>query len=103
MGRRLPYTPNGKIKAALRMLSMRSRERAAAMKAQNYTCQGCGAKQSRAKGKEVYVEAHHKQGILNWDELYKAIRKYLLVAPEHWEILCHPCHEKSHLTDRKGT
>ena len=94
MTKKLPYTPNSKIKAALRQLSLRSRERAAALKRDNYTCQSCGAKQSRAKGKEVYVEVHHKEGVLNWDELFKVMRKYLLCDPKYLETLCKDCHKK---------
>ena len=61
MGKRLLITPNSKIKASLRQLFLRSRERAAAIKRDGYTCQVCGAKQSRAQGREVYVEVHHKR------------------------------------------
>ena len=75
------------------MLWLRSRERAAALKRDGYTCQKCGAKQSRAKGKKVYVEVHHKENILNWDALYKAIRKDLLCSPGHLETLCKKCHK----------
>lgn len=94
MGKRLEYTPNSKIKAALRMLFLRSRERNTALKRDKYTCQTCGAKQSRASGREVYVEVHHKSGVLNWNELYKAIREYLLCHPDHLEVLCKECHER---------
>ena len=95
MGKKLPYTPNNKIKSALRMLFLRSRERAARLKADKYICQGCGVKQSRAKGKEVYVEVHHKENILNWDEIYKAVREYLLCDPKKMETLCKDCHKKT--------
>ena len=94
MGKRLPYTPNSRIRAALRKLFLRSRERAAALKRDKYTCHKCGKKQSRAKGREVYVEVHHKEGILNWDLLFEAVRKYLLCNPELLETLCVDCHEK---------
>ena len=94
MGAKLPYTPNSKIKAALRQLSLRCRERQAAMKSARYTCQQCGVKRSVAKGREVKVEAHHRAGICNWQEIYAAIRENLLPPPESWEILCAACHEK---------
>jgi len=94
MGKRLPYTPNSKIKSALRMLFLRSRERGAAIKRDKYTCQKCGAKQSRDAGKEVFVEVHHKEGVLNWLALYGAVRKYLLCEPSRMETLCEKCHEK---------
>ena len=89
------FTPNSQIRAALRRLFLRSRERAAALKRDRYTCQDCGAKQSRAKGKEVYVQVHHKGGgILNWDELFKAVRKYLLCNSDELETVCKECHKK---------
>lgn len=92
MPKKLPYTPNSRIKSALRKLWLVSRERQAAIKRDGYSCQRCGAKQSRAKGREVYVEVHHKHGILNWDELYAAIRKHLLCDPKEMETLCVDCH-----------
>ena len=76
----------------MRQLWLRSRERAAALKRDGYTCQKCGGKQSRAKGKEFYVEVHHKEGICNWDELCNAVYRYLLCDPEHLETLCKECH-----------
>ena len=95
MGKRVEYTPRSKIKAALRQLTLRSRERAAAMKRDKYTCVLCGKKQTKPKDKTkwIIVEAHHKKGILNWEEIYVAIYKYLLVSPEHWECLCKECHD----------
>ena len=90
--KRLPYTPNSRIRSALRQLFLRSRERAAALKRDKYTCTKCKLKQSRAKGKEVYVEVHHEEGILNWDALFKAVRKYLLCDPSKLKVLCEECH-----------
>ena len=60
----------------------------------DYTCQCCGKKQSKAKGKEFKVEVHHRHGVLNWAEIYEVIRKYLLTEPEHLETLCKSCHKK---------
>ena len=100
MGKRLPYTPNSKIKSALRQLFLRSRERASALKRDEYTCQQCGAKQSRKKGMEVKVEVHHKEGVLNWDELYGVIREYLLCNPEGLETLCKSCHKHESANQR---
>lgn len=94
MGKKLKHTPNSKIKAALRMLWLRSRERGEAIKRDKYTCQRCGAKQSKAKGKEVKVECHHSDGVVNWDEIYKVIRKHLLCDPEKIETLCKKCHKE---------
>lgn len=94
MAKRLLYTPNSKIKAALRQLWLRSRERAKRLKEDKYTCCRCGKKQSRAKGKEFKVEVHHRHGVENWNEIYKAIRKYLLVESKDLETLCKECHKK---------
>ena len=63
------------------------------MKRDKYTCQKCGAKQSRAKGREVYVQIHHKEGICNWDALFLAVRTYLLCHPIEMVTLCEGCHE----------
>ena len=93
MGRKLLYTPNSRIKSALRQLWLRSRERAAALKRDKYTC-ACGKKQSRAKGKEVFVEVHHQAGILNWSDVYEFLRVGLLCGPEKLETMCVECHEK---------
>jgi len=93
VGKRLPYTPNSQIKSALRRLWLRSRERASAIKRDKYTCQRCHRKQSVAKGKEFKVEVHHKSGIENWQELYKAIRQHLLTNPDDLETLCPECHK----------
>jgi len=99
--KKLPHTTNSNIKAALRRLSLQSRERAARLKQDNYTCQVCGIKQSKAKGKEVYVEVHHRKGVLNWDAIYKVIRKYLLCSPEHLITLCKPCHDRSEVENER--
>lgn len=96
MGKKLPNTPRSRVRAALRQLSLRSRERAKAMKDSGYKCQKCGVKQSRAKGKEVYVEAHHREGIVDWEKVIDLIYDMILVNPDKWEILCKDCHKKEH-------
>lgn len=101
MGNKKPYTPNSRLKAALHRLFLRSRERALRLKQDKYTCQRCGVKQSRASGKEVYVEVHHRHGVLNWVKIYNCIREYLLVSPDKLETLCHDCHHKEH-EDKEG-
>ena len=93
-------TPKSQIKSALRQLWLRSRERGAAVKRDGNTCTKCGAKNSRAKDKEVYVEVHHLDGISNWDEIYEAIYKNLLVDPDKLVCLCKTCHnEEKHYGD----
>jgi len=94
MGKRLPNTPRSKVKAALRRLWLRSRERASALKRDKYTCK-CGKKQSKAKGKEVYVEVHHKEGI-DWETLIDLVYERLLVNPEKLETTCNECHLQLH-------
>jgi len=98
VGKRLPYTPNSQIKSALRRLWLRSRERASAIKRDKYTCQRCHRKQSVAKGKEFKVEVHHNINSvdINWEELYKVVRKYLLVDPKKLTTLCKECHDEEH-------
>ena len=89
-----PITPRSQVRAALRRLWLRSRDRAAAIKRDKYTCQRCGAKQSKAKGKEVYVEVHHTAGIGNWDTVIDAVCAEILCPSEKLETLCKECHDK---------
>jgi predicted HNH restriction endonuclease len=90
---RKPVTPACQIRSALRRLFLRSRERAAVLKRDGYTCRACGTKQSRSKGREVYVEVHHLAGIENWPELIEAVRRYLLCGPDDMLCLCNECHK----------
>jgi predicted HNH restriction endonuclease len=96
MAKRLPTTPRSKVRAAIRQLWLRSRERAAALKREQYTCQKCGIKQSRAKGKEQKVEVHHQQGIANWEAVIDFIFSQILCDPSRLDVLCPACHEKEH-------
>lgn len=98
MGIKKPYTPSSQIRTALRRLWLRSRERQAALKRDKYTCK-CGAKQSKAKGREVAVEVHHIDGIVNWAEIESTIRMFLLVHPDYLKTLCKDCHKKIHSED----
>jgi hypothetical protein len=95
MGKRLPYTPNSKIKAALRKLWLMSREHQAALKRDNYSCVKCHAKKSVARGREVKVEVHHKNGVPNWQAMYDVIREHLLCHEDELETLCKPCHKST--------
>ena len=96
MGKRMPHTPSSQIRTAMRKLWLRSRERQAAIKRDKYTCRCCGAKQSKAKGREVAVEVHHVFGNINMAEIEATIRMFLLVDPEYLRTLCKSCHEKEH-------
>ena len=94
MGKRSEGTPRSKVRSAIRQLFLRSRERAACLKAAGYTCAACGVKQSRKKGAEVYVEVHHRSGIGNWEAVIDAIYKDILCHPDLMEVLCKACHSK---------
>lgn len=94
MGKKVPYTPRSIIKNALRKLWMWSRERSAAIKREGNTCQKCGKKGSKAKGREVVIEVHHKEGVQNWDALIDAVYEHLLCPPKKLIVLCKECHDK---------
>jgi len=94
MGKRLPNTPRSKVRSALRQLWLRSRERAAALRRDNYTCRFCGRKQSKAKGKEQKIEVHHREGIDNWEKVIDLVFAELLCSPEYLETTCPECHDE---------
>ena len=102
MGRRNPNTTTSQIKSALRKLWLRSRERAATLRRDGYCCQTCGVKQSRAKGREVFIEVNHKRSI-RWKEIIEFIRAELLCEPEHLETLCKDCHAEITKEQREMT
>ncbi len=92
--KRKPVTPRSQVRSALRRLWLRSRERAEALKRDHYTCQDCGKKQSRAKGREFSVEVHHLDGHVDWEKIIDYVRRHLLVEVKALETLCKDCHEK---------
>ncbi len=94
MGKRLLYTPRSRVRSSLRQLWLRSRERASAIKRDQYTCQSCGRKQSKAKGREFDVQVHHRAGIGNWEQVIDIVYQGILVNPEGLETLCEECHNK---------
>jgi hypothetical protein len=90
-----PITPKSRIRSAIRKLFMTSRERAAVLKAANYSCECCGVKKSVAKGKEVKVEVHHRSGIDNWRTIIESVQAQVLNADD-MEVLCEGCHDTRH-------
>ena len=95
-------TPRYKVRSALRMLWLRSRERAMALKEADYRCQVCGVKRSTAKGKEMKVECHHKAGSMEWEKLIDLVYERLLCGPEELTILCESCHQQFHKPGAEG-
>jgi 5-methylcytosine-specific restriction endonuclease McrA len=100
MGKKLPYTPASRIMSWIRRGWTQSRERAKVMKEARYTCCKCNAKQSRAKGKEVYVEVHHVNKI-NREKIVKVIREEMLDVEQI--VLCHACHKAETEKERAKT
>lgn len=93
MGKRLPYTPRSQVRASLRRLWLRSRERQAALHRDGYRCQHCHRKQSRAIGHELKVEVHHLNGI-EWERAIDAVYEYLLCHPDKLITHCPQCHDE---------
>ncbi len=88
-----PDTPRSRVRSALRLLWLRSRERAEAIRIAERCCVDCGVKQSVAKGKEVRLEVHHEPPI-DWDGIIDLIFERILKAPQ--VPLCLDCHKAKH-------
>ena len=91
-------TPHSRIRSALRALWLWSNERNAAVKREANTCQCCGKKGSAAKGREVKIEVHHLDGVVNWQHLIEEIQRHLLCDPASLAVLCTDCHKQVHET-----
>ena len=98
--RRLPTTPRSKVRQALRQCWLRSRERLAALKRDQYTCQKCHRKQSVAKGREFQVQVHHLKGNPGWELIIDLVFQHLLVEPSELITLCKECHVKEHTSTK---
>lgn len=97
MGKKTLHTPRSRVRAALRALWLRSRERSAALKRENYCCEECGVKQSTAKGREVKLEVHHlRKGGIEWEQMIDCVYRHLLCDPKELMVLCKSCHCESH-------
>jgi 5-methylcytosine-specific restriction endonuclease McrA len=95
-------TPKGRIVSLLRRLWLYSPERRAAIKREDNTCEECGKKGSKAKGREVVIHAHHlREGGINWNHIEEVIRIQLLCDPSEIAILCKYCHELLHQEEEK--
>jgi len=99
MPKRLPSTPKSRVRSALRALWLRSRERSAALKRESNTCERCGRKASRAKGKEVSVVVHHRD-MIDWEEIIELIFARILCDPSRLEVLCVECHDLEHSEEK---
>lgn len=62
-------------------------------KRDNYTCQNCGDKNYKGRGKTIRIEAHH---IKNWSD-YKDLR----LDPDNIITLCYNCHKQVHSIKNK--
>lgn len=93
--RKKPSTPRSRVKNAIRMVWLRSRERAAAIKLANNSCAICFRKGSKAQGREVLINVHHKDGI-DWDGIVDIIFLRVLQKPENYTVVCKECHDKLH-------
>lgn len=96
MGRKLLTTPRSRVKACLHRLWLSSRERSSALKREEYCCEECGIKQSKAKGREVAIEVHHIEENMKWDRMINFIFETLLVDPSKLKVLCKDCHKDHH-------
>jgi len=93
--RRTESTPRSRVKNALRLLWLHSRERAKVIKEYRNTCAECGVKGSKAKGRVVKIEVHHDPPIGDkWEKVIDLIFEEILNAPQY--PLCKECHEKRH-------
>jgi len=91
-------TPRSTVRAGMRRMWLRSRERGTAMKLAGRACACCGAKQIVATP-DVRLEVHHKRGI-DWEAMIDMYFERVLQRPEDYTVLCKECHKDEHT---KGT
>jgi len=93
------------IKAYLRQLFLKSRERSNVCKRDAYTCQKCGKKQSKKKGCEVKINVDHVKGIDVWEEICNLIYDKLLCSAhlEDLQVLCTDCHAIKTAEERQAS
>lgn len=73
---------------------MTCRERSGALQRDEYSCVKCGVKQSKAIGKEVKVEVHHKKEI-DWS-IIDDVKSKVYHTVDDYETLCKDCHNEIH-------
>lgn len=88
-------TSRSQIVHGLRLMWLKSRERAEAMKRTGYCCEICGVKQSMAKDHPQKIVVHHKNGIKDWDMIIDTIKNELFCPSEDLQVLCPVCHDKT--------
>jgi len=93
MGKLILTTPRSRVRQAIRLLWLHSRERAATLKRDGYKCGICNIKQSKRKGAIVQVEVHHVHEI-PWEHIIDEIYEHILVNPKYLQTLCKSCHAK---------
>lgn len=98
MGKRLPHTPSSFIVSALRRMWEFSRERRQALKDARYTCSDCRRKQSKAIGRVVKIQCHHKRQP-DWKRIVSVIREELLQTAGDYKVVCKECHKTIHQID----
>jgi len=88
-------TPRSRVKGMLRQIFLRSKERNATLKRDNYTCVDCHRKQTMKKGQELKVQVHHINTVdKHWQEIIDLIFKYVLCDIDDLETVCKECHDK---------
>ena len=65
------------------------------MKRDGYACRRCGAKQSKAKGKEVRVVVHHIDGV-RWGGTFQEMAEDMYCGIDRLLTLCKKCHDEEH-------
>ena len=82
------------VRAGMRRMWLRSRERGTAMKLAKRACSCCGAKQIVATP-DVRLEVHHTKGI-DWEDMIDMFFERVLQRPEDYTVLCKVCHLAEH-------
>lgn len=94
--RKGPPTPRSTIESALRRyIWLRCRERAEALRRAGYRCQGCGVKQSAARGQEVRLDVHHKNPA-DMKKAVDAVFEFVITSVDNLVPLCRGCHDAAH-------